>query len=353
MRCTPLADRHIHIHHSFLPRCKGARLGFQAHSRGVKLIGATAHSVTVGLRGHHLGHRMLAKVHQCVVFRSPKALRQKGLMMVKLDRAFLSSVSAAALALAANGPVWAIAGGTPTTNFLAVGVGVQVTPDWVMTVQHNTLAVGSIYNNGYGPRTVLASFAAPGSGSFPANDFALLRLSPLAVALPYLPVNGTAVPAGSFGPLDVTIASAANAGPARGYGFTTVSESLLTYDDDGAGPLPPVTVNWLVSWDTAVYVQGGDSGSGLFSGHVTDSSVLLGVTSALFTDENNQATGSAFVQPAAYRAWIDNTLATDNSDNQAVLWVATSVPEPSTWLLWLGGVALLIAARKNLPSKVH
>ena len=42
----PLAGRIINIHHSFLPSFKGARPYHQAHARGVKLIGATAHYVT-------------------------------------------------------------------------------------------------------------------------------------------------------------------------------------------------------------------------------------------------------------------------------------------------------------------
>jgi formyltetrahydrofolate deformylase len=41
-----LAGRAINIHHSFLPGFKGARPYHQAHVRGVKLIGATAHFVT-------------------------------------------------------------------------------------------------------------------------------------------------------------------------------------------------------------------------------------------------------------------------------------------------------------------
>jgi formyltetrahydrofolate deformylase len=44
-----LAGRAINIHHSFLPGFKGARPYHQAHSRGVKLIGATAHYVTSDL----------------------------------------------------------------------------------------------------------------------------------------------------------------------------------------------------------------------------------------------------------------------------------------------------------------
>lgn len=41
-----LAGRAINIHHSFLPSFKGANPYLQAHERGVKLIGATAHYVT-------------------------------------------------------------------------------------------------------------------------------------------------------------------------------------------------------------------------------------------------------------------------------------------------------------------
>ena len=44
-----LAGRCINIHHSFLPGFKGARPYHQAHERGVKLIGATAHYVTSDL----------------------------------------------------------------------------------------------------------------------------------------------------------------------------------------------------------------------------------------------------------------------------------------------------------------
>jgi formyltetrahydrofolate deformylase len=44
--CEALKGRAINIHHSFLPSFKGARPYHQAHDRGVKLIGATAHYVT-------------------------------------------------------------------------------------------------------------------------------------------------------------------------------------------------------------------------------------------------------------------------------------------------------------------
>ncbi|WP_407547880.1 formyltetrahydrofolate deformylase [Streptomyces sp. Pv4-95] len=47
--CTRLAGRTINIHHSFLPSFKGAKPYHQAHDRGVKLVGATAHYVTADL----------------------------------------------------------------------------------------------------------------------------------------------------------------------------------------------------------------------------------------------------------------------------------------------------------------
>jgi formyltetrahydrofolate deformylase len=47
--CQSLAGRAINIHHSFLPSFKGAKPYHQAHARGVKLIGATAHYVTADL----------------------------------------------------------------------------------------------------------------------------------------------------------------------------------------------------------------------------------------------------------------------------------------------------------------
>ncbi len=47
--CRKLAGKAINIHHSFLPSFKGAKPYYQAHQRGVKLIGATAHYVTADL----------------------------------------------------------------------------------------------------------------------------------------------------------------------------------------------------------------------------------------------------------------------------------------------------------------
>ena len=104
--CGFLEGRAINIHHSFLPSFKGARPYYQAHDRGVKLIGATAHYVTADLDegpiieqdvervdhtrspedftavgrdvecvvlaravGWHVDHRVLMNGHKTVVFR--------------------------------------------------------------------------------------------------------------------------------------------------------------------------------------------------------------------------------------------------------------------------------------------
>ena len=47
--CKKLPGRAINIHHSMLPTFKGAKPHYQAHERGVKVIGATAHYVTADL----------------------------------------------------------------------------------------------------------------------------------------------------------------------------------------------------------------------------------------------------------------------------------------------------------------
>src|SRR5690625_4913559 len=70
--CAALEGRVINIHHSFLPSFKGARPYAQAHDRGVKLIGATAHYAKIGRascreRGHVTG------VQTCALPISPAA----------------------------------------------------------------------------------------------------------------------------------------------------------------------------------------------------------------------------------------------------------------------------------------
>ena len=249
----------------------------------------------------------------------------------------IAALTSALLAL----PCQAIVGGQPTNGFQAVGVGVQVTPDWVLTARHVALPVGGSYSNGFGSRTVAARYDA-GAGAFPANDLALLRLAPANgnVNVPSLAVAGDLFPNGSFvAPLPVTITSSKNSALARGYGFTTVSQFAAQMDPDGPSPLGPVTVNYLVSRDSSVYVQGGDSGGGLFLGHVTDSRTLLGLNSSLLSNGNG-GFGSGFILLAAYRPWIDQTMKDDLFDTQKVAWVS-AVPEPLPVGMWLLGGGML------------
>jgi formyltetrahydrofolate deformylase len=70
-----LAGRCINIHHSFLPGFKGARPYHQAHERGVKMIGATAHFVTADLDE---GPIIVQDVEQISHTDSPDDLVRKG-----------------------------------------------------------------------------------------------------------------------------------------------------------------------------------------------------------------------------------------------------------------------------------
>jgi len=64
--CRALEGRAINIHHSFLPSFKGAKPYHQAHERGVKIIGATAHYVTATLDEGPIIEQDIARVdHAC------------------------------------------------------------------------------------------------------------------------------------------------------------------------------------------------------------------------------------------------------------------------------------------------
>jgi len=64
--CRALAGRAINIHHSFLPSFKGARPYHQAHQRGVKIIGATAHYVTPDLDEGPIIDQDIERVHHAM-----------------------------------------------------------------------------------------------------------------------------------------------------------------------------------------------------------------------------------------------------------------------------------------------
>ena len=73
--CDALAGRAINIHHSFLPSFKGAKPYHQAHARGVKIIGATAHYVTRDLDEGPIIEQDVARVDHAM---TPKELVRMG-----------------------------------------------------------------------------------------------------------------------------------------------------------------------------------------------------------------------------------------------------------------------------------
>jgi formyltetrahydrofolate deformylase len=73
--CTALSGKAINIHHSFLPSFKGARPYHQAHARGVKIIGATAHYVTADLDEGPIIEQDIERVDHAM---SPADLAQTG-----------------------------------------------------------------------------------------------------------------------------------------------------------------------------------------------------------------------------------------------------------------------------------
>ncbi len=243
-------------------------------------------------------------------------------------------------------PAAAIVGGIKTESFGQVSNGVQITENWVLTARHVGIEVGDSFADGYGSAKVAARYdLGPGPTLF--NDLSLLRLT-TPIEAPTLGLLSDLLPVGSLAsPLAVTIATGRNQQP-RGYGQTIVAEVIDKIELDDNGTLGNYAVNWLVTYDNShgePYVQGGDSGGGLFLGHVSDSfgAALMGITSAQvqFDAAGGGGYGSAFVQLAAYREWIDRTMMNDLTDLQTARWVS-AVPEPLPVSMWLAG--LLLAA---------
>lgn len=239
-------------------------------------------------------------------------------------------------------PAHAIVNGTATTSFGALGSlgnasGVLIADNWVLTAAHvaNGLSVGSSSFSVLTGSSLVDAVYTFSSAAFPSNDIALVHLgTSLDAATPVL--NDLVIQSEQVATLGtLTMASAQNQVP-NGYATTTAYDATTTYTSEGVS----ATVNWLLTQGQA-YVQSGDSGSALFKGSVIDSagSLLLGITSAALTNDTTGATeGSAFVQVAHYKTWIDATLA---SSGQQASW-ASSVPEPSNLALFaLGGLAIL------------
>ena len=268
------------------------------------------------------------------------------------------SAAAAALAFATtfSTPARAIVGGTDTTGFMVVGNGVQITPNWVVTARHLGLSAGGSFSNGYGSSSIAAVYNAS-AGLFPIDDLTLVRLDNAITGAPTISLSATVLAPTTALDVAVTLVTD-NVQTPRGFAHAQWREVVPMVDHDDDVNSPEVQVNWLVMYNntyTAPYVQGGDSGGGLFLGHVTDeTSPLLGIGSAQLSDlngPNSNTFASAYVQLAPYRTWIDSVMAGDLTDNQLASWVATPVPEPATRALWaaaLAGLAGSASRRRHL-----
>lgn len=73
--CAEMSGKIINIHHSFLPSFKGAKPYHQAHERGVKIIGATAHFVTSDLDEGPIIEQAITHIHHGM---SPADLTNEG-----------------------------------------------------------------------------------------------------------------------------------------------------------------------------------------------------------------------------------------------------------------------------------
>lgn len=216
-----------------------------------------------------------------------------------------------------------------------------IADNWVLTAAHvaKSLTVGSSdfkSLEGSSPIDAIYTFS---SSAFPSHDIALVHLSAsLDIVTPVL--NDVVIGAQQVASLgNLTMASAQNQAP-NGYATTTAYDVAETYQPDQGSP---VTVNWLLTQGQA-YVQSGDSGSALFAGEATDSAheLLLGIASAVLIDNDTALPiGSAYVQVASYKSWIDATMA---ASGQQATWVS-SVPEPTSLLLCVAGGMAILARR--------
>lgn len=284
---------------------------------------------------------------------APASQRRRQVMACAMLLSLLSCLPAA---------THAITGSTSTAAFKNVDEGVQFAPNWVLSASHVGFAINGTYSNGHGSALVDAVYTPPGAG-FPDHDLKLVHLATPIAAAPVLSLSSTVFSPTAFDfqnpslNIDVTLTSNGNNIPGpRSYAFGQLREFAGSYLDDHDNNVntPPLlrTVNWLVTHQNtfgAPYVQGGDSGGGLFLGHVTDhTSPLMGIGSALLSQVSGADTfASAYVSVASYRDWIDATMAANTNDNQLALWVSTPVPEPATWALWLLGASVVAAVARR------
>jgi hypothetical protein len=246
-------------------------------------------------------------------------------------------------------PSQALVDGIASTDFLHLGTvgaggldGVLIAPNWVLTAAH-VAGSATTFQSGYGSAAVDAAYRAPGA-AFPSNDIALLHLAtPIAADL-FPTLASVALSSGDASAYGAVTAAVAGSG-GQFYAWSVLTGAIDSAESDSGATL---TVHYLAvaaAANGSALLQGGDSGSALFAGQAEDSAaLLLGIASA-----TGNAT-SYYVQPAAYREWMDATMA---ASGQHALWSAAPVPEPGTIALWLAGLACVAGARRRTPPVVH